>query len=625
MKKRYIFTGIMMVALWAFSGKVTKKPSEIAQSQPMKISGFPGDIIDKCIEVRIKGQDVDHLIEPFKLKNESWCWQSEFWGKWMLSAVGAYKYTKDPELMEKMKYAIEGLLATQLKNGYIGNYESDTQLTRWDIWGRKYCMLGLIKYYEVSSDKKSMIAAVKLADHLIGQVGPGKTNIIKTGFYHGMASSSVLEPIVYLYNHTGNENYLEFANYIVDQWETEGGPKLVSKALAGINVADRFTPPEKWWSWENGQKAYEMMSCYDGLLELYKVTKKHEYLQAVIKTVDNIMETEINIAGSGSAFECWYGTVERQTQPTYHTMETCVTTTWMKLCDKLLELTGESKYADEIEKSFYNALMASMKYDGSEIAKYSPLEGNRIAGEEQCSMHINCCNANGPRGFAMMPSFGIKSANNEIFVNYYGASEANIIMEKDNEISISQTSAYPESGTIQLNINPQKSMDFSLNLRIPTWSTLTTVMVNGETIEDVKPGAYLSISRTWNEKDQIFMELDMRGKLHQSKAFEAITRGPIVLARDSRFADGYVDETAVIQGEENIIKLAKIHEKPAHVWMVFSAPCKMGTDLEGQGSEPKAIKFCDFASAGNTWDPATRYRVWIPKTLNVMNRKYEGY
>ena len=624
MKKRYFFISILLVFLLAFTTKTTNR-QKVLSHQKMIIMGYPGEVIDKCIDVRIKGQDIDHLIEPFKLKNETWCWQSEFWGKWMLSAAGAFEYTLDPELMEKMKHAVDGLLETQLKNGYIGNYGPYTQLTRWDIWGRKYSMLGLIRYYEVCGDKKALKAASKIADHLIGQVGPGKTNIIKTGFYHGMASSSVLEPIVYLYNHTGHEKYLDFANYIVSQWKTEGGPDLIGKAIAGVNVADRFPPPEKWWSWENGQKAYEMMSCYDGLLELYKVTKKPEYLEAIIKTVDNIMETEINIAGSGSAFECWYGTVERQTQATYHTMETCVTTTWMKLCDKMLEITGDPKYADEIEKSFYNALMASMKYDASEIAKYSPLEGNRIAGEEQCSMHINCCNANGPRGFVMIPSFGTKTTNNEIFVNYYGASEASIDFKKGNEISINQKSTYPESGAIQLIIKTQKSIEFSLKLRIPAWSTLTTVKVNGEAIEDIIPGTYLSISRTWNTNDQISMELDMRGKLHRSKTFEAITRGSVVLSRDSRFKDGFVDEAAVIQNNDGIVELVPANEKPDHIWMAFTAPCKMGTDLEGHGSESIAIKFCDFASAGNTWDPKTRYRVWIPKTLNVMNRKYEGY
>lgn len=616
---------IAIFILLLISGFLLKNPTDQSSVQKIHLQGYSGDVIDKCIQTRIKGQDIDHLVEPFKQKNETWCWQSEFWGKWMLSAVDAYKYTGDAELMKKMKYAVDGLLATQLPNGYIGNYGEDRQLTGWDIWGRKYSLLGLIKYYEISGDKKALKAASKVADHLIGQVGPGKTNIIKTGFYLGMASSSVLEPIVYLYNHTSKKDYLAFAEYIVAQWETEDGPRLISKAMAGVNVADRFPPPEKWWSWENGQKAYEMMSCYDGLFELYKITRKPEYLEAIIKTVDNIIETEINIAGSGSAFECWYGTVEKQTQPTYHTMETCVTTTWMKLCDKLLEHTGNPKYADQVEKSFYNAMMASMKFDGSEIAKYSPLEGSRSEGEEQCSMHINCCNANGPRGFVLMPSFAIRTIDRDVFINYYGASEAEILLENKHKLSIRQTSSYPETGRIKISIIPEKELDFSINLRIPAWSATTIVTVNDDLIENIVPGAYLRLSRTWAQNDIISIELDMRGRLHENHGYQAITMGPVVLARDSRFEDGFVDETTVIQNEQSVVNLTPIINKPPHIWMAFSAEGFTGTDLEDSGKIAKPIRFCDFASAGNTWDSSTRYIVWVRKTLNVMNRKYEGY
>ncbi len=295
---------LVVLTLNSFSEKHFKSivqpgdPIQHHQSQMMEISGYPGKIINRCIDRRIKEQDIDHLIEPFNLKNETWCWQTEFWGKWMLSAVAAYQYKKDEVLMQKMAYAVDKLLSTQMPDGHIGNYGPETQLTGWDIWGRKYTMLGLIKYYEISFDKNALRAASQVADKLISQVGPGRANIVKTGFYRGMASSSVLEPIVYLYKHTRNERYVDFANYIVNQWKTNEGPKLISKALDNVNVADRFPPPEKWWTWENGQKAYEMMSCYDGLLELYKITKKPEYLEAVIKTANNIIETEINIAAS---------------------------------------------------------------------------------------------------------------------------------------------------------------------------------------------------------------------------------------------------------------------------------------------------------------------------------------
>lgn len=52
----------------------------------------------------------------------------------------------------------------------------------------------------------------------------------------------------------------------------------------------------------------------------------------------------------------------------------------------------------------------------------------------------------------------------------------------------------------------------------------------------------------------------------------------------------------------------------------------LGTDLENiENKVVKQIKFCDFASAGNDWDPAGRYRVWIPKTLNQMSEAYRQY
>ena len=301
----------------------------------VKISGYVGTRITDCIEHRVKAQDVDHLVEPFRHQNEKSRWQSEFWGKWIQGAIASYRYNRDPKLYQIIKDAAESLMATQLPNGYIGNYAPEYQLQQWDVWGRKYTSLGLIAWYDLSGDKKALEAACRVVDHLMTQVGPGKVDIVSTGNYIGMPSSSVLEPVMYLYNRTKEKRYLDFAKYIVGQWETPGGPQLISKAIADVPVANRFPHPKTWFSRENGQKAYEMMSCYEGLLELYKVTGNPLYLSVVEKTVGHIVREEINVAGSGSAFECWYGGKERQTQPTYHTMETCVTFTWMQLCNRL--------------------------------------------------------------------------------------------------------------------------------------------------------------------------------------------------------------------------------------------------------------------------------------------------
>ena len=590
-----------------------------------RIEGYLGEKIDLVIDRRIKSEDPGYLVEPFRHKEENHLWQTEFWGKWMLSAAGAYNYNQDSELLSLMEKGVKGLLSTQMPDGYIGNYSEAAQLKQWDIWGQKYSLLGLLSWFDISGNKSALKGAERMADHLLELVGQGKTNIVKTGNYRGMPSSSILEPMVYLYRHTGERRYLDFAEYIVSQWETPDGPQLISKALSGVPVSSRFPHPDVWWSYENGQKAYEMMSCYDGLLELYRITGNQDYLKAVIVAVDDIIKHEINIAGSGTAFECFYNGVKYQTRPTYHTMETCVTMTWMKLCFNLLRLTGNPVYADQIEKSAYNALLASLKYDGTEIAKYSPLGGVRHAGEEQCGMKINCCTANGPRAFVMLPAFAVMGYGDMICLNLYGKTESDLNIGKNQSVIISQESDYPVTGMDIINVDPEIPGVFTLGLRIPAWSRDTKISVNDSVIDRINPGTYKLIRRKWSKGDRVMLNLDLHGQLYIQDGQQALLRGPLVLARDARFNDGPLCEAAVVKADEDNVNLTPVSSKPANIWMAFTCPVVLGTDLEGSGGKPRPVRFCDFASAGNTWGEDSRYAVWLPRTINAMGTEYKGY
>lgn len=616
---------LLGVAAIAQGAKQSTKQPATSSVERVSVGGYIGSRIDDCIEQRVKGQDVDHLVEPFRHQNEASRWQSEFWGKWIQGAIASYRYNHDPELYEIIRQGAESLMATQLPNGYIGNYAEEHQLKQWDVWGRKYTALGLIAWYDLSGDERALNAAVKLIDHLMTQVGPDKVSIISTGNYRGMASASVLEPVAYLYNRTGEKRFLDFANYIVEELNSEEGPQLITKAIEDVPVANRFPHPQTWFSRENGQKAYEMMSCYEGLLEMYKITGNELLLSVVEKTVGHIIREEINIAGSGSAFECWYGGKERQTLPTYHTMETCVTFTWMQLCNRLLQLTGNSLYADYIELTAFNALMASLKDDASQIAKYSPLEGWRTEGEEQCGMHINCCNANGPRAFAMLPHYAYQVEGNRIRVNLYAASEAeiNLAGRRPMGVKLTQKTDYPVGDRIEIEVAPERTASFEVAVRIPSWSKIAEVEVNGEKQQGVMQGAYLPLEREWSKGDKITIKLDLRARLVELDDHQAIVRGPVVFARDSRFGDGFIDETSVIQSKDGYVELTAV-EAPSFAWMAFTAPAVLGTDLEGNGMANK-IYLCDFSSAGNEWDKTQRYRVWLPKTLNVQKMPYVPY
>ena len=583
------------------------------------LTGYVGEKITASYNHRILAQNIDKLVEPFANKVEDHLWQSEFWGKWMNSAVLAYRYKPSNQLLDNMRTAVDKLIATQDKNGYIGNYAPEYHLHEWDIWGRKYCILGLLDYYGITKEKKALVAACREADFLMAELKAKNTSIVSMGNHRGMAASSVLKPICYLYRYTGNKKYLDFALQIVREWETSDGPQLISKA--DIPVGKRFPRPDydNWYKWQQGQKAYEMMSCYEGLLELYRLTGNVTYLSAVEKTWQSIMDTEINITGSGSAMESWFGGKQVQYMPIKHYQETCVTATWIKLSRQLLMLTGNSKYADAIEQSLYNALLGAMKSDGSDWAKYTPLSGQRLQGSEQCGMGLNCCTASGPRGLFIIPQTAVMQSIKGAVINLYIPGTYTLQSPKGQEIIITQQGDYPQTGTVRIAFKVKQTEEFTLSLRIPEWSKDTKVTLNGNDVVPAHNGSYLQINRKWSDGDHVELVLDMRAQLHfmgENPQYLAITRGPIVLTRDARLSGADVQAIITPDVDKNgNLDLIPVANRNPNIWMMFKA-CFYPESYKEEEPEPIEVELCDYASAGNATSSFPFFKVWMPQLYN---------
>ena len=134
----------------------------------------------------------------------------------------------------------------------------------WDVWGMKYTMMGLLHYVDVESsglgvesyelsDKgtRALEAAKKLCDYVIAEIGPnGKRGreLWQTGNWSGYASSSILEPVIWLYRRVAAKDgaddakkYLDFAAYIVEgMTKPEKGPRLLDLALKGEQLYNHF-------------------------------------------------------------------------------------------------------------------------------------------------------------------------------------------------------------------------------------------------------------------------------------------------------------------------------------------------------------------------------------------------
>ena len=566
-----------------------------------------------CVEHCVKASDVKLMTAIFREQKETQLWQSEFWGKWMHSAVPFAIQTGDPVLRRMIVESAAEMMSAQLPNGYIGNYREEAQAApgTWDVWGRKYTLLGLALYHELTGDPKALDACARLVDHLMTQVGPGKASLAKSGCHRGLASCSILEPLVLLWNGTRDERYRRAAEYVVSEMcENPQGSELVRRS--GRDVAARFSKDEPCENRHgSAAKAYEMLSCYQGLYEWYRATGDRRFLDACLATARNVIDTEINVVGGGAILEMWTHGKAIETKPWLGPMETCVTTTWMRFLETLLTETGDPVFADELERTWLNAFAGSMREDCATWSQYCPLDGYRGPGNIQCGMGTSCCIQNGPRGFLAVMRALVTGRKDGVDVNLYAESESTV-KAAGGEVTVRQETDYPRSGKVRLTVRCKGTMDeWTLRLREPGWSA-----VSGKPV-------WREIRRVWRDGDVQELAFEMKPRAIQKDGHVAVTRGPVVLARSGRFADGDVDEVLAYSFD----KKCPLALKPVETdWASQSYEVAMPFGLYTGDKKPRGVRtvrMCDWASAGSDWSRSSPVRVWLPVACNPFGGRAE--
>ena len=235
--------------------------------------GYKG-IIDRSIRfienVQLKDRYLMELVaEQFACEpdDEDNGWRCEYWGKLMRGACKIYEYTRDEELYCILKDTVYILINAADKYGRISTYSIENEFTGWDMWGRKYVMLGLLHFYDICREESLKISVLETLqrhlDYIISKVGKNGKVITETSdMWQAVNSCSILEPVVRLYNITRNENYLNLAEHIVSCGMAKDCNLI---ELAYENKLYPYQYPVT--------KAYEIMSCFEGLIEYYRVTK----------------------------------------------------------------------------------------------------------------------------------------------------------------------------------------------------------------------------------------------------------------------------------------------------------------------------------------------------------------
>lgn len=553
------------------------------------IGGWLGARIDLNATHRLAHIDLEPLLAGYREKPGDHPWIGEHIGKWIHAASLTWARTGDAGLRRKLDDAVDALIATQEADGYLGTYVPTKRFglfegADWDVWSTKYCLIGLLTYYRHTGAQRALRASGRAADLLIDTF-PSKRSILQAGAHLGMAATSVLEPVVLLYRLTGEPRYLAFADYIVDAWQEVGGPHIV----------DSLFERRKVHQVANG-KAYEMLSNLVGLCEYARVGGDRRLIDAVLIAWRDIVDTQLYVSGTTSHLEHFQPDAHMRQEDMPNVGETCVTTTWIQLNQTLLALTGEARFAAELERSYYNALSAAQHSNGEDWTYFTPLNGVR-----KYDSHITCCHSSGPRGMALsaMSAYyiGAADASPIVYINTLESSSARFDIA-DSAVTVEMNSAFPHRGHGTIRVRADAPTKFAIALRVPAWAA--DMELRGA---DIRDGWAHLPARLWHDGDTIAFEYELQPALvhgHGESAGRVYQYwGPFVLACES-------DTGAASPAREGLryAGAAKKQSKSADDTLRFSADV-----VDASGRAAFKAKLTTFADAGNHGET---YRTWLP-------------
>lgn len=581
-------------------------------------------------------------------------WRGEYWGKMMRGACLVYSYSHNKQLYQVLTNTIKDILTAQDDMGRISSYGADHEFEGWDIWGRKYVLLGMQYYLEICEDAMLSAQIVdsirRQVDYIMGKIGDveeGKKPITKaTCHFRGVNSSSLLEPIVRLYKITEEQKYLDFATYIVNC----GGTDVVN--IFDLAYQNKLYPYQYPIT-----KAYETISCFEGLLEYYRVTGNEKYKISVINFANKILESDFTIIGCcGCTHEFFdHSSVRQANTNNGETMqETCVTVTLMKFLYQVSLLTGEAKYVDAFETSLYNAYLGAINteqvveqslleehpewsIEPLPFDSYSPLtagtRGNGIGGLKLMSdnHYYGCCACIGAAGLGLVSKLALLTSERGFAINLFIHGSMETVTATGNKLTLHVETNYPASGNVKITVDMERQENFEFCIRIPAWSKQNSLSVNGDSVKTAT--GYTRLDRIWCAGDTIELELDMRTESIRpipygnqllmngvvlggnymiptydeedpnAKNHLALRRGPIILAQENRLGYNVDEPVDILVQEDGYVDVTIPKEE--------IAPYEHILELEVPLADGRKMHVTDYASAGKLWTEESKMATWM--------------
>lgn len=537
--------------------------------------GFWYQKFDQCHKVMIpnmwrllKSPDISHAYANFLIaagleegEHEGPSWHDGDLYKWLEAVACVYAATEDGELDQLMDEVIDVIGKAQRQDGYIHTPAIIEQRHK----GSKIRAFQNPNHFETYNFGHLMTAAC------IHYRATGKTTFLDVArracdYLHSFHEESAVElaknaicpshymGVMEMYRTTSNPKYLELAQNLVE---------IRDLVESGTDQnQDRVPFREQTKAVGHAVRANYL---YAGVADVCADTGDESLLDALQKIWENVVFQKMYITGACGALydgasssggkvhkeiqlvHQAYGREYQLPNTTAHN-ESCATVGNALWNWRMLKITGEARFADVLELVLYNGLLSAISLDGKRFFYANILrQVNALPFEMRWSrmrepyIDCFCCPPNIVRTIAKASSYAYSISDEGVWVNLYGGNILTTKLADGSKLGLEQETDYPWDGNVKITVNAPRKSKFVVMLRIPGWTTKATLKVNEQIVQDdLVPGEYVGLNRTWSAGDVIELNMPMEARLieahplvEETRNQVAIKRGPVVYCLES--------------------------------------------------------------------------------------------
>ena len=446
--------------------------------------------------------------------------------KWLEAAAWELGRVPDPALRERVDAVIDIVAAAQMDDGYINSYHQLVKPSaRWSDLphGHElYCIGHLIQaaiaLARTTSDERLMGIATRAVNCVQATSGEGRRVGVPG---HPEIESALVE----YHRQTGDVSALRLAAFFIDH----RGRGLLSDARFYDPAYYQDRVPVRNSSVIEGH-AVRAVYLLCGVTDLYLETGEEALLDAATRQWEDMVTRKQYITGAIGArhfSESFGEPYELPNASAY--AETCAAIGSVFWNWRMLLATRESRFADQIEWTLYNAVLSGIGLDGTRFFYENPLSSD--GGRERAPWYeCACCPPNLMRLIASLGQYVATGDETGVQIHQF---TSGALLTGGTALEVS--TEYPRRETVAVTVRATHENPWELALRLPAWCRDPTITLNGDDVEYERRKGYAVVARHWRASDTLVLTLPMEARLmranplvESARGAAAIVRGPLV-------------------------------------------------------------------------------------------------